>query len=407
MSITIRRFASTVACQIGLERGHLRAPFQLKMGCIFDFLPNPANLEAVVFDAIAQANNKRLTTKFFPKPDDHSTKIVEKAITSSIDKTVFRIYKQQVDFHLHENPFAVILPPNFEIGPSNSIQAKADIKPSLALMGLFQQKTHFDSSSAIQAIYFKALLDVIGIEKFDAIFSHQPLRLKFTKPGLDWCNPVSFFTEFLASHSLSTSFDLIPFGAKVSFRNVPWYPARHPAGIHQSIQVLRVDQMTQKPLFYGLGLTKLADGSEICDYLLEKHTLLPSDLDRWVFSQVSKEAYLSHLTKTHSWMMKNFQKTTRAVNELLDEIPIEEKLELLIQEIGFSGLQETEKLSSLIVAKLIKMPIDKIKHPTFIDELSKIQIERIAEFLIEAPDRSVRIEEPMSKPFLDWFDRLG
>jgi hypothetical protein len=406
MTTIIKRAASSIAHLAGLERGNLRAPFQLKMGCIFNQLKEHDKMESIVCEAIHAASQNRLQKRFSPHLIDPASKIVEKAVTKSIATTVSAVLKKQTEFQLVKLHDELTPPLGFVTADPKFYAFDGKFKPSETISALFFQNPSLDSAAFIQVVYLKAILDVIGAEKFDAIFSHEPLKIKLTQIGYDWLNPLSFFTEFLTSEITATSFDPITFGSKVNFCGVKWDSARHPSRWPISIQVLRVDAVAQ-PLFFGLGMNFPTTGDDICHQLVEEYAKMPSEDDRLIFSKISKENYLGYLFKTQK-ILKNYQdETLHALLTATKELPVEEKLHLITHEVGFSGMQDAEKLSYKILGKMIEWPIEKIKHPSFIESLTRLQLEEISRFLIEAPDRIVNKEEPMGKAFIDWFDKLG
>lgn len=101
-------------------------------------------------------------------------------------------------------------------------------KASAALKIFLKGPTITDCVTSIKACYYKAVLDILGDEKFDQLFDFDsPFRLKISQTSLPFLRDMRSFKKnergLLGKRALRI-------GEWCHFHGVPWYANKHPAG---------------------------------------------------------------------------------------------------------------------------------------------------------------------------------
>lgn len=161
---------------------------------------------------------------------------------------------------------------SFEVHESH-YQLKKGITPLNALEDFLEGPTVADCGLTMDSIYFKAMADVIGEEKFNALFSLPELHFRLSAFGVH--AKESLFPVF--TKSVCTQFDLKnskqpPVGSRTYIHGVPWYRAKHPIGNwigHHTVCLGHTK--TGEPLFWGLGLKSFKTEKQIVKMLLQDY----------------------------------------------------------------------------------------------------------------------------------------
>lgn len=196
--------------------------------------------------------------------------------------------KHLVDNGYFYHPFP---PKSFGRIPSNSsasgyelsrIQLKLGQKPSEALTSLLEKKEFclLDCTLTCQIGQYNALLDALGPDKFDKLFSpegeHPMLLSQY------YNNPLCMGLLSNRSKSYGTKEDRpIQVGDRLAYRNYNNYNQKHKLmGDCQAINVTPTCSNSGKQMFVGLGLpVKGLSESELEQYLVDEYNKKPQDLE--------------------------------------------------------------------------------------------------------------------------------
>lgn len=157
-----------------------------------------------------------------------------------------------------------------------TFELKEGKSASEAIEVLIRGLSVLDCGNACQLAYYKAILSVIGRERFDTLFCGVPYNLTITQNGLnDLCCPLSLFAGFTKSAMKCLKETLghrsLNFGDKCHFSGIEYYPIKHPGGGHARgwNVVYCYDSPRGEQLFVGQGLRKAKTEHQINRMLLK------------------------------------------------------------------------------------------------------------------------------------------
>jgi hypothetical protein len=175
-----------------------------------------------------------------------------------------------------------------------SFRLKEGKKPSEAIKKFLQGPTVADCGNALLVCHYKNLLDIIGEEKFDQLFSMEGLRLTIGQKGItDLENPIYWLSDYTEASILQLEgiFGKRPLqlGDECYFQGVPWYGNKHPAGYGGGWNMIYVgDNDMGDQLFVGHGSEKPLTEREINQKLVELYNLERSPEDELYVTQAKK-----------------------------------------------------------------------------------------------------------------------
>jgi hypothetical protein len=164
----------------------------------------------------------------------------------------------------------------FEKTARCSFKLKSGKKASEALESLLTGPSIVDCGNATTIVYYKCVLDILGEEKFNKIFSPDLGNvLSITQAGVtDSDNPISIFSDFnegsRSGESGISGKRPVNLGDECHFRGVIWYANKHPEGFAGGWNVIYIgDNEEGKQLFNAHGFPKPLTEIEIKKMLLE------------------------------------------------------------------------------------------------------------------------------------------
>lgn len=152
-------------------------------------------------------------------------------------------------------------------------QIKERVPPFNALEDFFEGPTIADCGITMDSVFFKAIADILGEERFNALFSLPQLKLRLTQRGAHASESLlPLFTKSVFTQFDSTGASQIPLGSRIYIHGVPWYRAKHPLGIGTACHSVCVGHAKNgEPLFWGLGLKSFKNEQEIVEILLQEY----------------------------------------------------------------------------------------------------------------------------------------
>lgn len=141
--------------------------------------------------------------------------------------------------------------------------------PSSALEGLKKGLSLFGCGEVVQLSQYTGILEVLGQEKFDALFAYDsstPFMIGSTLPN----NPISRLRRYLMKENPQPSDFRI--GDVVYISNAATYLAKHPTGHETGCNMLCIDNSPGSLKFTGLGLSPKGNTiAEVENELLEAY----------------------------------------------------------------------------------------------------------------------------------------
>ena len=188
---------------------------------------------------------------------------------------------------------------------------KDGVPPSKAIKALFRGPTVIDCGNAIHICYYKALLDVLGDEKFDILFGtfHRPYRLIITQCGVAQNdNPLYYMSDFsrpaMTGEKGSLGKRPLSIGEECHIAGVPFYAHKHPKGFGGGWNVFYIGNNDKgEQLFIGHGFERPMTEMEIIRKLVERYNWERSPQDD-EFIKNSSEKHL--FDKKSQPFLKNF-----------------------------------------------------------------------------------------------------
>lgn len=139
--------------------------------------------------------------------------------------------------------------------------------------------------SLMMAIYYRALLDLLGDSLFENVFSGQKMTL-FTGVGLQFSSVKDPWQGLMSKYNVNEDGSNVQVGDWIYFTNRPDYKAKHPGGAAAGWNVVCVSTKDE-PRYMGFGLTGVTEnedkraytGRELCQILLDYHNAPPDEHD--------------------------------------------------------------------------------------------------------------------------------
>lgn len=169
-------------------------------------------------------------------------------------------------------------------------------KASEALLSFLNGPTVADCGNATMACYYKCILDIIGEEKFDQLFSSEALALTISQNGItDMESPISYldlagYTEAAKQMSQGV-FGKRPLkiGEECHFEGVIWYANKHPEGFASGENVIYIgDDKEENQLFLAHGFEKPLTENEINQRFIELYNRERTLQDEQFVSRIKK-----------------------------------------------------------------------------------------------------------------------
>ena len=135
--------------------------------------------------------------------------------------------------------------------------AKTNMPASEALNSFFGGPTAADCGSTVEAVYLKAVLDVLGADKFNKLFSTRKQKLQI-KPCASVIpsspSSITNFMEFINPKIFQkVDEEQLQVRDHIFISGTPWYHLKHPRGVMGGMHGIVIDRDEQKkPLITGL-----------------------------------------------------------------------------------------------------------------------------------------------------------
>lgn len=235
-------------------------------------------------------------------------------------------------------------------------------KASEALLSFLQGPTVADCGNAIMACYYKCILDILGKDKFNIIFSSKEFQLKISREGItDLYSPFFFLAHTTQAAKKMVKGDLgrrpLDIGDFCHIAGVEWYSEKHPKGFGGGWNVVYVeDNKDGNQLFTGHGIEKATE-SEIIQLMIECYNKERTSQDE-IFIKQNPSLHYIYNKDENSSLKKYYQ-----LNPLKPDLP-----ERLLNRMGFQAgttmRLSAENLLNLRASKnpiisMIKMDKDK------------------------------------------------
>ncbi|MGD2168841.1 MAG: hypothetical protein PVI40_01200 [Chlamydiota bacterium] len=179
------------------------------------------------------------------------------------------------------------MPPDYWMGYANTeyfsktgdftFELKEGKLPSDAIEALLNGPSVLDCGNATQLAYYKAILDIVGPNKFNELFSGKYFTLKITQHGITDSNShiacLADYTEAAKARVVGTlGHRPITIGEECHFEGVKFYANKHPVGAGGGWNVIYVgNDQNGEQLFASHGLEKPITEREINRLLVEAY----------------------------------------------------------------------------------------------------------------------------------------
>jgi hypothetical protein len=188
--------------------------------------------------------------------------------------------------------------PCFTLAENDSCQfiTKDGISPSDALHSFLEGPVAADCGSTVEAVYLKAIYDLLGQKKFDILFTapHEKFQIrKWVCPDLE--SSLYPFVDFADPHLYATTDPRqLRVGDHILALGVPWHIIKHPGNHMQNMHALVIGyNAQQEPLIAGLGIQQPQTLTLAYEYLIQA-TNAPQSQEEAKFIQLfGEDAYYS------------------------------------------------------------------------------------------------------------------
>ncbi len=181
------------------------------------------------------------------------------------------------------NTYKYGLNPMFIFGDqSNHFLVKENVLPSDAILYFLDGPTRADCGTTTEVVFLKAMLDLFGKNKFNAIFSNPNENLKIRSwvchdPESSLHHFIKFVDPRLYSETCPQKLKL---GDHVIVTGAPNYLSKRPFGINQNLHGIVVGYRDNDPLIGALGLKSSKTINEISEELLDDYNSPQSDEEK-------------------------------------------------------------------------------------------------------------------------------
>lgn len=165
---------------------------------------------------------------------------------------------------------------------------KKGFTASEAVQSFLEGPTPADCGTTVEVVYFKAMLDLLGKEKFNALFSTRPGKLQIRK----WVCPdirssLYPFIEFVNPQiTAETDPAQLELGDHICLGGVPWYTVKHPFGAMQSMHGIVIGFNEKKEaLIGGLGFDTPRTIKQIKQTLVASYNAPQTDAEEEMFKR--------------------------------------------------------------------------------------------------------------------------
>ncbi len=226
-----------------------------------------------------------------------------------------------------------------------------------AVNALIAGPSVLDCGNATQLAYYKGLLDVIGPEKFDVLFSLDISRLVITQRGItDPLSPIYLFSDYTSAarkrYNGREGRRPLKVGEECHFKGVTHYANKHPAGFASGWNVIYMgDNQDGEQLFIAHGFKSPMTENQIYTLLAESYNQEMTPEDIKLISEQSAPSL--------------FDRNVNKYLYLYYTIPMEIKDQFME---GFL-LKSCRGLKAKLVAKVLEEKIDR----KFLAQLHTIQ----------------------------------
>ena len=186
-----------------------------------------------------------------------------------------------------------------------TFKLKEGEKASEALLSFLDGPTVIDCGNATMACYYKCILDIIGEEQFDQIFSSRPFALTIGQEGIaHQAFPISYFADYTDASKRREVGVLgkrpLRVGEECHFAGVIWYGNKHPQGFGGGWNVIYIgDDEEGNQLFMAHGFEKPLTEREIHQKLLENYNRERTEQDELHIAQANNPKWYDKITNRY------------------------------------------------------------------------------------------------------------
>ncbi len=282
---------------------------------------------------------------------------------------------------------------------------KEGIKPSDGLRAFLKGPTNTDCGGAVEAIFLKTIAEVIGEEKFNILFSHPSLRLRFQRGGaLTPTSLLQLFTEPVHTNFSSSDRSHITCGTRLYFQGIPWYGIKHPTGIGHGHHVIHTGTLSNgAPLYWAFNFQKPVTEEEIQYFLLDAYNKTRSEEDSQLVRSLTPDMFKEWMKAVHSSKLRNLDAAIDHCYDNPDEPYTMEKA--LNVGLGFFGYVFADKTSPDTLLLITEAPLELLKSPDFPAALSFLQALKVGHLalkLLQSAEEPISVTSKEAKNFEKW-----
>ena len=319
----------------------------------------------------------------------YDTRTVESSIQKSLLKTIEKIITQEYRLEYSDSAFLNPLIPSM-----------AQLSPSLTTLRLLKGPTALDCTTAIQLIFKKTLLDLIGAPKFDALFSKKELKYALVPSYKEYTSPLIPFLEPASLNFIEPTTSDLALGSRVYFQGIPWYRAKHPIGAGCGYHAIMIDD--NPPKFWALGLPRFLNEEEIARRLIYHYNQPRTTLDlQFIALCHTTDGFVKTLLKEQGHRLTRFhQELISCIEE--PDIPIAFD-DVYDKKMGFYGNLQAEKISPYMIHVIQSASLEQIASENFKNLILKAHLyqtcKRIEKTLSFDVKRNFSLQETN---FIEW-----
>lgn len=245
-----------------------------------------------------------------------------------------------------------------------------ELTPSLSVFKNLKGPKELECKGAVDLIFKKAILDLIGTEKFDLIFSKK----EFSSPSRK--NSIDPFLELASIHFTQDHPDTLPIGSKIYIQGMPWYRAKHPIGPGCGYHAIKMQ--SQPNIYWALDFKRFYSEEEIAKKLLYHYNQPRTKYAIQFIDLCNKtDSFAKMLLANHGLRLKGYEKE---FIECLNEPDIPYGIDdVYPNTIGFYGHLESFKISPLMIHLIDTLSIDEIGKDSFKELLLKTHLKMLSE----------------------------
>lgn len=198
---------------------------------------------------------------------------------------------------------------------------------SKALLSFLKGPTVAECGNATMACYYKCILDLIGEEKFDRLFSSKSFALVISRYGItDKDSPIAYLSDYTEASKQGANgvFGKRPLriGEECHFSGIPWYANKHPKGLEGGWNVIYIeDDKEGNQLFLAHGFEKPLTEREINQKFVEGYNKERTPQDKQYIDQVKKpklyDKNTNRFLKDHYTILRGVENTDQFLKGFL------------------------------------------------------------------------------------------